>query len=148
MCWLTPVIARRSSLKRHGRRMSCHRISIFHFPPRTDNVASISGGGSGREVAWLHVEESVIFSILHHKIIPTCAFDAAADIHHYVHFQMGTYRCLWPRQHPPAVPKPLDFGFLKSSWDLLSLQPAAQRSTVLRRWSLSSMQSDLASGSA
>lgn len=24
--------------------MSCHRISIFHFPPRTDNVASISGG--------------------------------------------------------------------------------------------------------
>src|ERR1700730_2581863 len=78
MCWLTPVMARRSSLKRRGPRRICHSISVFHFPPRTDNVASISGGGLLREVAWR--QASVIFSILHHKNYPSCALDIAVDI--------------------------------------------------------------------
>jgi hypothetical protein len=78
MWWLTPVMARRSSLKRHGPRNSCHRINNFHFPPRTDNVASISGGGSLRDVA--RRQASVIFSILHHKKHPSCAPYIPVDI--------------------------------------------------------------------
>src|SRR3981081_492024 len=111
MCWLTPVIARRSSLKRHGRRKSCHRISIFHFPPRTDKVASISGGGSLREVAWR--QASVIFSILHHKIHPTCAFAAAADTYPSCPLQHGNISMSLVATAPTSRSKVIGFWVLK-----------------------------------
>src|SRR5258708_12912420 len=125
MCWLTPVIARRSSLKRHGPRKSCHRISIFHLPPRTDKVASISGGGSLREVA--RRQASVIFSIIPHKNYPSCALDVAVDISRPHSLQHGDLAMSLAVTAPTSRSKVVGFWVLKILFGLAFLAAGAAK---------------------
>ena len=68
----------------------------FPFPPKHRQCRVDLRGRLAERGAWLQAGVSVIFSILHHKIHPTCACDAAADISRTYRLQQGAYRCHRP----------------------------------------------------